>query len=79
MKSFAEFFSSLLNMSVFCKEESKDELSKTNHEKEEDEKEEKKKDKEDKEEKKDETFEFIEINENTLTQDDIEDMFITKF
>ena len=38
MKSFGEYFSSLLNMNMFCKDESKsskDSLDKTEHEKEE--------------------------------------------
>ena len=86
MKSLSEFFSSLLNITMFCKEDSNDDLSKTNHEKEDDKKEDDKKeddkkedDKKEDDKKEGETFEFIEINENTITQDDIEDLFVTKF
>ena len=73
MKSFGEFFSSLLNMNMFLRtnsKSSKDSLDKTEHEKEKvqetksenNEKQEEKE--EEKEEEKDETFEFIEISEN---------------
>ena len=87
MKSFGEYFSSLLNMNMFCKDESKnstDSLDKTEHEKEEVQelKTENDKDQNNKEEpdeeKKSETFEFIEIAENTFDEE-VEDMFITKF
>ena len=77
MKSFGEYFSSLLNMNMFCKDESKsskDSLDKTEHEKEEENKEETEKEKK----KGEETFEFIEISENTFVEV-VEDMFITKF
>ena len=87
MKSFGEYFSSLINMNMFCKDESKDSthsLDKTEHEKEEvqelkTENDEDQNNKEEPdEEKKSETFEFIEIAENTFDEE-VEDMFITKF
>ena len=82
MKSFGEYFSSLLNMSIFCgTEPSKDSLDETQHDKEEvqenkSEKSEEKKETE--EEEKNETFEFIEVAESSFDKD-VEDMFITKF
>ena len=78
----SELFSSLLNINAFMREpstvsenESTEKLVKKEEEKEEkkDTKEEKKETKEEKKETS-ETFEFIEIND-----DDVEDMFITKF
>jgi len=79
MKSFGEYFSSLLNMNMFCKDESKsskDSLDKTEHEKEE--VPETTEETEETEEKKNETFEFIKIAENTFAEE-VEDMFITKY
>ena len=85
MKSFGEFFSSLLNMNMFLRtESSKDSLDKTQHDKSEvqETKSEKSENVEEKketeEEKKNETFEFIEVAESSFDKD-VEDMFITKF
>jgi len=71
----SELFSSLLNMSAFTRETStvsEKESSENLIKKKEEEKEEKKETPQEKETQ--ETFEFIEI-----TDDDVEDMFITKF
>jgi hypothetical protein len=81
----SELFSSLLNINAFMREPSdvSDNESTEKLVKKEEEKEEEKEKKETEEEKKEteeekketyETFEFIEIND-----DDVEDMFITKF
>ena len=90
MKSFGEYFSSLLNMNMFCKDESNvstDSLDKSKDEKEEVQEtkseiseDSKNNDKKENQEiqKENETFEFIEVSENTLDED-VEDMFITKF
>ena len=68
MKSFGEYFSSLLNMNMFCKDESKsskDSLDKTEHDKKNSEKRGIKKKRKKEKKKGEETFEFIEISENT--------------
>lgn len=89
MKSFGEYFSSLLNMNMFCKDESKESthsLDKTVHEKEEVQEiksenskiEEKKEEHKESKKKGEETFEFIEIAESSFDEE-VEDMFITKF
>jgi len=71
----SELFSSLLNMSAFTRETSTVSESKKDSGEELVKKEEGEKKKEKEEEKEtSETFEFIEIND-----DDVEDMFITKF
>lgn len=87
MKSFGEYFSSLLNFNMFCKSDSTDSLNDTVHEskvlikdnvqettsensKKEEHKESKKKE--------EETFEFIEVPESSF-EEEVEDMFITKF
>lgn len=72
----SELFSSLLNMSAFTRETStvsEKESSENLIKKKEEKKEEKKETPQEKEETQ-ETFEFIEI-----TDDDVEEMFITKF
>ena len=58
MKSFGAYFSSLLNMSEFCKDDSEDECEKTK-----DEKEPLKKTEQDLEKKNEETFELIDIDD----------------
>ena len=71
----SQLFSSLLNMSAFTRETSTVSESKNDSGEELVKKEEGEKKKEKEEEKEtSETFEFIEIND-----DDVEDMFITKF
>ncbi len=69
-----QLFSSLLNMSVFTNDDSYNLKPKEKEEEEKEIKEEIKEEKEENEEKISETFEFIEIND-----DDVLDMFITKF
>ena len=73
----SELFSSLLNMSAFTRETSnvseKESSENLIKKKEEEKKEEKKETPQEKKETQ-ETFEFIEIND-----DDVQDMFITKF
>ena len=92
MKSFGEFFSSLLNLNMFLRTDSKsskDSLDETQHDKEEvqetksekseetkSEKSEEKKETE--EEEKNETFEFIEVAESSF-EEDVEHIFITNF
>jgi len=79
MKSFGEFFSSLLNMNMFLRTDSKsskESLDKTVHEKEE--VQETKTENNEKQEEKEETFEFIEIAESTF-EEDVEHVFVTNF
>jgi len=75
----SQLFSSLLNMSAFTREtstvsESKNDSGEELVKKEEGEKKKEKEEKKEEEKEISETFEFIEIND-----DDVEDMFITKF
>lgn len=72
----SELFSSLLNINAFMRDNSTvSENEPTEKEdKKEDKKEEEKEDKKEEEKEISETFEFIEIND-----DDVKDMFITKF
>ena len=72
----SELFSSLLNMSAFTRETStiSEKESSENLIKKEEKKEKKKEEKKEEKKETQETFEFIEIND-----DNVEDMFITKF
>ena len=90
MKSFGEYFSSLLNLNMFCKSnksDSTDSLNDTVHESKtliKDDVQETTSEKcetsveNEEEQKKNETFEFIEIAESSFDEE-VEDMFITKF
>lgn len=83
MKSFGEFFSSLLNLNMFLRTDSKsskESLGETQHEKEEvqENKSEKSEKQEETNEGKNETFEFIEVAESSF-EEDVEHIFVTNF